>query len=702
MLFRRRRKRVPSLEKAPDTSESESGFGPVGDTPIIYLSFYLDLPLDAGVSGGRGFNTIEFGEPPLEDWSDFDLQGFVSMPPLPEPAVRPCTALYFHRVTGDVPPPFANVEKVLGSLSAGVLASDELPPFPESHTVVRAVRVVPRASVEFGNDWLREQFSVVFRVLNKMLLALGAAADDYTIGPITVKQLPPIILGFQGDMRNTQGGEINGLESFLYAVYKVGGVREDHNASVINYALSIADHEGHGPFYPAMEFLFAAMRSLDVGLLSQAVLESGTAIELLVNRVVLGVELEKGSSQERIDNIMERTSFKNLVKDHLAPRLGVPLDEQSRSDPLNSWFWVAYVLRNQVAHRGRKPTPEEAVEAIRLAHELVYYVADAIEQGGGFGITFPSGDERRPHPMLDERSLARADSSSLPVVRKNAFWRGRAAARSGDAAAAKQAFIEADERGSTGAAYNLAVMDLADEGDEAAGIAALRRATERGHPVAPAHLGAYLLEAGDEVEAERLFLRTPPTHPVGGSLAAYYLAGIVAGRGELAEAADFYKQASVYDEFAFAGDAAFRRGLILQELGDAAAVGAFERGAELGSVEAASYLANLLRTRGDADGAIVACERALALSGPDTEGWIIFNLASLLDSLGRPSDAKPIYERAVGIGETRALIRLAGMAAEANYLDTARGYLVTARNAGDAAVQAAVAALSADFQIRLD
>jgi len=270
-----------AVNRRQSPSAGEPDYGHVGRTPHIYLSFYLDLPLDAGVSGGRGFNTIEFGEPPLADRSDFDLQRFLSMPPLPEPAVRPCTSLYFYRVASGTRPPFIDVEKVLGSLPPGFPSSDELPPLLESHSVVKAVRVVPRATVEFSNEWLGEQFSVVLGVLNMTLLALGAAADDHTIGPITEKQLPPVVLGFKGDIRKLRGAEIGGMESFMYAVYKVQGVRnQDQNASVINYALSITHHANHGPFYAPMEFLFAARRSFDMGLLSQAVLEAGTAVQL--------------------------------------------------------------------------------------------------------------------------------------------------------------------------------------------------------------------------------------------------------------------------------------------------------------------------------------------------------------------------------------------------------------------------------------
>jgi tetratricopeptide (TPR) repeat protein len=701
-MFRRWREKKAS-RPLPDTGES--GFGRVGHTPLVYLAFYLELPIDAGVSEGHGFNAIEFSKPPLEDWSEFDLQSFLSMPPLPEPAVRPCTALYFHRVTNEVPPPFANVEKALGSLfPTDVPTSEELPPFLESRSVVMAIRIVPRESTEFGNEWLHEQFALVLSTLNDKLLALGAAADDHTIGPVTERQLPPAVPGFQGDMRNVQGGQVRKLATFTLLLHQGRGARnEDHDASVINYALAIADRAGQGPLFPAMEFSFAARRSFDMGLFSQAVLETSTAIELLVNRVVLGIELEKGSSQERIDNLLEDTGFQNLIKDHLAKRLGVALDKQfNGSDPLSNWLRVAYKLRNRVAHTGYKPTVSETIEAMRLASDLIHFVARTAEQSGGFGITFPNFDELRPSPMLDERSLAREDESSTSLARRDAFWRGRDAARSGDTEAAKLAFIEADEMGSAGGAYNLAVLYLADDEDDAAGVAALRRASERGHPVAPAYLGVYLLKEGNEAEAEQFFLQAPEHHPGAGPLAAYFLGVIASGRGELAEAADFYKRASVFDGHELAGEAAFRRGTILQDLGDPDAMEAYTRGAELGNAKAASDLAYLLRGRGDVDGAIAAYERALTLSDPDTEGLIAFNLAKMLDELGRASDAKPVYERAWALGEPWSLIRLAGIAAEAGDMTTAKEHLAAARCIEDSAVQAAATELAAEFQIALD
>ena len=143
----------PRGSREPDREPSsvESGFGPVGRTPLVFLSFYLGLPLDAGISQGAGFINIQFEEQALADWAGFDLQRFLCDSPLAEPAVRPCTALYFHRVTNDVPQPFANILKAEGLNFHGSFAAlENLPAFPESRSVVHAIRIVPHTSAEFG------------------------------------------------------------------------------------------------------------------------------------------------------------------------------------------------------------------------------------------------------------------------------------------------------------------------------------------------------------------------------------------------------------------------------------------------------------------------------------------------------------------------------------------------------------------------
>lgn len=576
----------------------ESGFGTVGQTPLIFLAFYLDLPLDAGISQGGGFTSVEFGEPALEDWAGFDLQRFLALPSLPEQAVWPCTELYFYRATVEVPHPFANLFRARGlQLPTSFSELQNLPPFPESRSVVLARRIAPHTSAEFGGEWLREQFAVVLETLSARLLALGVAVDDHTIGPITEAQLPAEVIGFHGDMRNMQGGEIRGLKPFRLSLHQHRAGGNDHDDAIIKRAITMADNASEDPFSPALEFLYAARRTYDSGMRSHAVIEAGTAIELLVHRVVFGVELAKGSPPEQIENLLESTGFQNLVCDHLAKHLGVAVKKPyPGSDPLSRWLRVVYKLRNRVAHEGYKPTAQEAFDAIGLTRELIGFVAVTAEHNAQLGITFLSYEELEAWSVPNDDSSTKQEESSAVLMAKEAFRRGVAALKADDIPTAKQAFAEADENGSPSGAYNYAALCFS-EGDETTGIAALRRASERHHPVAPAYLGIKLLRNGNDAEAEKFLLQASTHHPKVSALASFTLGVIASERGDLHEAAEHYKQAAAFDDFTLAGEAAFRRGLILEKLGDPSAVSAYERGAQLGNTKAEAALTNLTRKR---------------------------------------------------------------------------------------------------------
>jgi len=62
--------------------------------PLIYLSFYLELPFDAGLTDGHALRKLHLSEGPLEEWADLDLDGLLGMDPrqsMRSPPLRCCT-----------------------------------------------------------------------------------------------------------------------------------------------------------------------------------------------------------------------------------------------------------------------------------------------------------------------------------------------------------------------------------------------------------------------------------------------------------------------------------------------------------------------------------------------------------------------------------------------------------------------------------
>jgi len=592
-------------------------------TPLIHLQFYIELGFDAGLSEGA-FNVIEFAHPPLEDWADFDLQAFLGMPELPEPAVRPCVVMRFRRVTKPAAPLFRNVATAYAEeLSEAIPSEDDLESPTTSVTVVKAERIVPSPTGEYDERWLREQFQVVLSKLNTQLLALGAAAENHRIRPVHTFELPPMLIGWEQDLRDLGDPDKPPRLFLLFLHPGEERVSSDHDATIINHAMAISEHMGRGPFSPALEFLYAARRSLEAGRAGHAVLEAGTAVELLVDGVVRGVGMTKAWTSEKLENVLVRTPFRSRYVHHFARSLRVSVsDSESEANAVSDWLRGGYDLRNRVAHFGYQPTDKEAAEALIQARSLLDFVGDRAEHDPALGISFPDIGSLLPHPELDERSIAREGPTSEARLAREAFAEGVAAVSRGDTEAAAGHFAEASRQGSPGGAFNVA-MTRWHSRDLAGARESLQLAADRGHTGASAYLGMLLLAEGQEAEAQQVFREVVPgAHSGGWPLAAFFLATLLANRDEPEEAAGLYRQAAVVGDFTLGADAAFRRGALLRDLGDAGAIDAWTFAVELGSARAAIALANVFTSEGDADAAIAMLRRASKLEGDPVDDGV--------------------------------------------------------------------------------
>jgi hypothetical protein len=112
-----------------------------------------------------------------------------------------------------------------------------------------------------------------------------------------------------------------------------------------------------------------AHRSLFAGRPRHAVLESGTAIELLVYAAVREVTFESGKSLQQVEGVLA-SGFRNVTADHFARQFGFSGELDAASDSLGRWWRDGYELRNRVAHEGHDPTKSEATGALVAAEVL--------------------------------------------------------------------------------------------------------------------------------------------------------------------------------------------------------------------------------------------------------------------------------------------------------------------------------------------
>lgn len=297
----------------------------------MYLSFYIELPFDIGLTEGQALRRIHLSEGPLEDWEDLDLDDLLGFEPYEVPGAFPCTTFQFRRAGVEGP-------------GQGVFAATAFPEvfrsFPPesrvSRTVVRAIQIAPHETGELDTGWVRDQFDAALALLDDFLIVLGEGAEDLRIGPVTPLELPSEIHGMKADFRDGLPLDWRPFTLRIYRNQPTDGLVLPDGA--LERALGLVPEPGEPrPFFPAFEMAAEARRSLFAGRLRHAVLESGTAIELLVYAAVREVTYESGKSTQQVAAILE-ASFKNLAKDHFARHFGFSSDLDAASDALGRWW----------------------------------------------------------------------------------------------------------------------------------------------------------------------------------------------------------------------------------------------------------------------------------------------------------------------------------------------------------------------------
>jgi TPR repeat protein len=208
-----------------------------------------------------------------------------------------------------------------------------------------------------------------------------------------------------------------------------------------------------------------------------------------------------------------------------------------------------------------------------------------------------------------------------------------------------------DASGDADAAYQLGIR-LLQTGASDEGEAALRRADARGHAEAARELGVLRRDRGDIDAAETLLQRAQER----GNVAATNTLGTLFEnlRGDRERAIAAYRRADADGS----APAAFNLARLLAGEGDIAeAEAAYRRADERGHSEAATNLGVMLQQRGDLE----AAEDAYRRADERGDGLGAFNLGLLIEARGGPQNrvrAEGAFRRAAARGDPRALARL--------------------------------------------
>jgi tetratricopeptide (TPR) repeat protein len=434
-----------------------------------------------------------------------------------------------------------------------------------------------------------------------------------------------------------------------------------------------------------MEFFFAASRSVEQGRPTHAVLEAGTAIELLVNAIIRGVASAENWAPAELEKVLEKYSFRDRFDQKFAPALDQAVDRDEGTDPLSRWWADGYLLRNKVAHAGYRPTDDEVKRAVAAAGALIDFAATRANEDQRLGITVPrlgnasASEGFEDSTAADELRAPTTLPSSRVRVIGAAFLEGHDKLRDGDEAGALDAFTRAAAAGSLSAQFNVGVTHLR-RGHLSDAQAAFARASEAGHPTASFNFGTLLAAQGKSAEAKAAYEQAISSmHPVAAPGAGYNLGNLLLDEEDLEGAEAAYRQASVHDGSDAAQCAAFMRARLLQAQDKLAeAIPAYQRAVELGNARAAVNLATLLALDDRFEEAETALRRARELDDEDVGREAAFNLGLLL-SERRPDDAEAAFEEAAARGEPQSRFLLALACHEREDDAGARAHLDAAR-----------------------
>jgi hypothetical protein len=215
--------------------------------------------------------------------------------------------------------------------------------------------------------------------LSNFVLALGLLAGDPYFGPLERGDLPfisPVIVESFPSVKVHTG------RSFLREIH-------DHWPDIGQFPpfpkplIEVASHlaasirRQEEPFALFLELFQRAQRTLLGQHTAQAVLATGTAMEVVINTVIREASAAFGETESRRTGILQ-APFASRVRDHIGRYANITVDVDDPRNAAGAWWKEGYDLRRRVVHDGYRPTPIEAGRAFDCASEFVVTIRDGL------------------------------------------------------------------------------------------------------------------------------------------------------------------------------------------------------------------------------------------------------------------------------------------------------------------------------------
>lgn len=349
---------------------------------IVAISWILELPHDLGLPEDSRVEILRPGG--LYGWSAAEMTALPGWDS-PQPDVHPVVALRFRRAQVGIGMPTEATDRCFGDMQTDAMTRAQRREFArrldrlvargarEWKTVVRITRWYADSELveaDQAEEWLRPELRAGLSVLNRWLATYALASASRRHGPLAPGDLPGAVpTVFE---HKTAPEDETRRWHFLLTLHdrmpSLVSAEADMTAADVATTALLMD-ESDNPFLDGLQLLFGAQGQLAAGRERQAILDSGTAVEMLVSALFRAI----GEQRAAFDSgAAIRANFAQRFKHHLPLALGdgrTPAPDESAARA--TWLAEGYRTRNDVVHQGRDVQPDEADRAVRSAWELL-------------------------------------------------------------------------------------------------------------------------------------------------------------------------------------------------------------------------------------------------------------------------------------------------------------------------------------------
>jgi hypothetical protein len=230
------------------------------------------------------------------------------------------------------------------------------------------------------DEALQLGFDELLSDLDLWLRAYGLVSGELEVGSVALHDLPAAV-PWVVEISNPEGNSAvaSGLLHLHDRAPNLAGATGDQDAA--KEAGIIMAAEDKFPAFPALSLLFQAQSEARAGRGRQAVIDAGTAVEMLVLFVIGEVMRRSGEPEAQVEQLREE-KWKNVFNRRLLEALSVPIG--SSGPEHTGWWRNAYVLRVQAVHKGHRPSQTVALEVISQTWDLFEWIGDKLREREGF------------------------------------------------------------------------------------------------------------------------------------------------------------------------------------------------------------------------------------------------------------------------------------------------------------------------------